>query len=310
MPLIRCSEVPTTILFLGTEHDGDAMRVLITGAGGQLGREFQKRLASGRYELFAPPEDLLDITDSRAVKEAFAGSCPDVVINCAAYNDVDGAEGNYEMAYKVNALGPKILAAACRVQKALFVHYSSDYVFDGRKEGLYTEDDIPCPLNRYGESKRASEIFVAEEAGQYLIFRTSWLYGDGAQNFLHKLVEWAGKQKVLKVVADQVSVPTSAADVVDATIEACEKGIRGLYHLTNSGYATRYEVARYFLERLGAKALILPVSTSLFPSPARRPYFSAMSGSRLALAVGHEMPHWKDAMNRYVDSSIVRESAI
>ncbi len=292
------------------EHDGDAMRVLITGTGGQLAQEFQTRLRTGSHEVSAPPEDLLDITDIGAVKDAFAASCPDVVINCAAYNDVDGAEGNYEKAYKVNAIGPKILAAASREYKALLIHYSTDYVFDGSKEGLYTEDDVPCPVNRYGESKRAGEVFVAEEAGQHLIFRTSWLYGDGSQNFLHKLKEWAGKQRVLKVVADQVSVPTYTADAVSATLEACEKGLRGLYHLTNSGYATRYEVARYFLAKIGSTSIVLPVNTSLFPSPAQRPYFSAMSGAKLASVVGHEMPNWKDAIDRYVSKSISSETAM
>lgn len=290
--------------------DGDIMRVLITGSRGQLSQEFQKRLSSERYEVYAPPEDSLDISDIETVTQAFIRACPDVVINCAAYNDVDGAERDYERAYKANALGPKILAAASREHKALLVHYSTDYVFAGSKEGFYTEDDIPCPINRYGESKRAGEVFVAEEAGQHLIFRTSWLYGDGSQNFLHKLMEWAGKQLVLKVVADQVSVPTYTADVVSATLEACEKGMQGLYHLTNSGYATRYEVARYFLEKIGSKSIVLPVNTDLFPSPARRPYFSAMSGSKFASAIGHEMPHWKDAIDRYVRNSNLPETSI
>jgi dTDP-4-dehydrorhamnose reductase len=283
---------------------------LLTGSGGQLSREFQKRLSSGRYVLYAPSEDSLDITDSAAVADAFSLTCPDVVINCAAYNDVDGAEGDYETAHKVNALGPKILAAASRKQKALFIHYSTDYVFDGRKEGFYAEEDVPCPLNRYGESKRAGEIFVAEEGGRYLIFRTSWLYGEGTQNFLRKLKGWAEKTQVLKVVADQVSVPTYTEDVVSATLEACEKGLQGLYHLVNSGYATRYEVARYFLGKTGSKAIVLPVNTSLFPGPARRPYFSAMSSAKLASAIGREIPHWKDAMDRYVRNAGLQEDAI
>jgi dTDP-4-dehydrorhamnose reductase len=279
------------------------MRVLITGSRGQLSQEFQKRLSGERYVVFAPHEDSFDITNAAEVRDAFIKSRPEVVINCAAYNDVDGAEGDYESAYKVNSLGPKMLAVESREHKALLVHFSTDYVFDGRKEGFYSEDDVPRPINRYGESKRAGEIFVAEQAGRHLIFRTSWLYGDGSQNFLYKLRLWAGKQQVLKVVADQVSVPTYTADVASATIEACEKGLQGLYHLTNSGYATRYEVARYFLEKIGSKSIVLPVNTDLFPSPARRPYFSAMSCRKLASSLGREMPHWKDAIDRYVLNS-------
>jgi len=279
------------------------MKVLITGSSGQLAQEFIRILSSGIYEVYAPSEEDLDISDVRAAQKAFDDSDPDIVINCAAYNNVDGAEGDYETAYRVNALGPKVLAAASRERKALFVHFSTDYVFDGKKEGFYTEDDIPCPINRYGESKRAGELFVAEEAGRYLIFRTSWLYGTGKQNFLYKLMKWAGKQRALKVVADQVSVPTYTADVVDAVMTACYRSLNGLYHLANSGYAARYEVARYFLERVGIDCLVLPVDSSVFPSPASRPYFSAMSSYRLASKIGRDIPHWKNAIDRYILNS-------
>jgi dTDP-4-dehydrorhamnose reductase len=276
------------------------MRILLTGSGGQLSRAFQKRLSSTGYRVFAPPEDAFDICDTAAVAHAFGDASPDIVINCAAYNDVDGAEADYDKAFKVNALGPRILAEASRKHESLLVHYSTDYVFDGTKEGFYTEDDAPCPVNRYGESKLAGEAFVAQHAGRHLILRTSWLYGEGDQNFLRKLRQWAGRQQVLKIVADQVSVPTYAVDVVSATLAACGKGLQGLYHLTNSGYATRYEVARYYLSKIGSASLVLPVTTDIYPSPARRPYFSVMSSSRLTTAIGREMPHWKDAIDRYL----------
>jgi len=276
------------------------MKVLITGSGGQLALEFQKRLSPECYKVYAPAEEELDISDVSAVSRAFDEACPNIVINCAAYNNVDGAEGDYDTAYRVNALGPRILAAASREHKALFVHFSTDYVFDGSKEGFYTEDDVPCPINKYGESKLAGELFVAEEAGRYLIFRTSWLYGNGRQNFLRRLMEWSGKQYVLKVVSDQVSAPTYTADVVDAVITTCYRSLTGLYHLTNSGYASRYEVARYFLEGVGVDSLVLPVNTAIFPSPANRPYFSAMSSYKLATAIGRDIAPWQDAMDRYI----------
>jgi dTDP-4-dehydrorhamnose reductase len=282
------------------------MKVLITGSEGQLAREFRRRLSGGAYEVFAPSEDELDISNTGDVKRAFDKACPDLVFNCAAYNNVDGAEGDYDTAYRVNAIGPKILAAACRESKALFVHFSTDYVFDGKKEGFYTEDDAVCPINRYGESKRAGEIFVAEQAGRYLIFRTSWLYGTGKQNFLNKLMEWAGRQHVLRVVADQVSVPTYTVDVVDAVMTACYRSLNGLYHLANSGYAARYEVARYFFEKAGIDCLVLPVNSSVFPSPASRPYFSAMSSSRLTAKIGRDIPHWKNAIDRFIGDAGLR----
>jgi dTDP-4-dehydrorhamnose reductase len=285
------------------------MRILITGCKGQLARGFQQALPGAGHDVFAPPEDVFDITDAARVITAVGEFSPDIVINCAAYNNVDKAEEEYEMAYAVNALGPKYLAAACRDTAALLVHYSTDYVFDGRKEGFYTEDDPPSPINRYGESKMAGDGFIQESGARYLIMRTSWVYGDGSQNFLFKLMQWAGEQKVLKVVADQISVPTYTSDIISATMEACEKGLSGLYNLVNGGYATRYEVARYFLGKAGSKVIVLPVNTDVFPSPARRPYFSVLSGRKLSAALGHELPEWRDAIDRYVRSSGLMEAS-
>jgi dTDP-4-dehydrorhamnose reductase len=285
------------------------MRILIAGGNGQLAREFQRMLSSAKHLVFAPAEDEFDITDPAGIRVEFGKYRPDLVINCAAYNHVDNAEKYYETAYMVNASGPKNLAVACREINAFFVHYSTDYVFDGRKEGLYREDDAPSPINKYGESKLAGEKFAADTLDRCLILRTSWVYGNGSQNFLSKLREWASKQQVLKVVADQVSVPTFTSDIAAATMSALDKGLTGLYHLTNGGYATRYEVARYFLNRIGSASLVLPVTTDIFPSPAARPYFSAMSSRRLEAGLGYELPAWEDAIDRYVKSSDTTEAA-
>ncbi len=277
------------------------MKILIAGASGQLAHEFIKVLPSAGHEVVAPSEESLDITDEAVVRSVINSQHPDIVLNCAAYNHVDSAEKEgFEVAYGVNALGPKNLAAACRQCSALFVHYSTDYVFDGRKEGFYTEEDATAPINRYGETKREGELFVMREGGRYLIFRLSWVFGDGSQNFLCKLAEWAGKNRVLRRVCDQVSVPTYTTDIVVATMLAVDRGLNGLYHLTNSGYASRYEVARYFLEKIGADNIVLPVTSSLFPSQAKRPYFSAMSNTRLASGLRHIIPDWKNAIDRYL----------
>jgi dTDP-4-dehydrorhamnose reductase len=285
------------------------MRILLAGGQGQLAREFQRMLPAAGHEVHAPSEDVFDITDAGRIMDVFKNVRPEAVINCAAYNHVDKAEDDYEQACRVNALGPKNLAIACREHKAFFVHYSTDYVFDGSKEGLYNEEDSPCPINKYGESKLAGERFIPGELQAFLLFRTSWVYGNGGQNFLWKLQEWAAKQQVLKVVTDQVSVPTYTADIAGATMSALDKGLSGLYHLVNGGYATRYEVARYFLSRLGSGSLVLPVTTDTFPGPARRPYFSAMSSRRLGAALGQELPAWEDAVDRYVKSFNMTETA-
>ena len=280
------------------------MKFLVAGSGGQLAQEFQRVLPTAGHDVAAPPEESFNIADAASVRDMLNARRPDIVLNCAAYNNVDRAEiDDYDTAYRVNTLGPKYLALACRETGALLVHYSTDYVFDGRKEGIYTEDDLPNPINRYGETKREGELFVSNEAGPYLLFRLSWVFGEGKQNFLYKLAQWAMKNPVLKIVSDQVSVPTYTEDIVRATLTAIEKDVRGLFHLTNGNYAARYEVARYFLEKIGANNLVLPVSTDLFPSPARRPYFSVMTSAKLSAELGYKIPDWKDAVDRYVQKS-------
>lgn len=285
------------------------MRFLITGAKGQLGREFLRVLQNTNLlpiayrlspEITALNKDGLDISNLSAVSEAISHYRPDVVINCAAYNLVDKAEEDFDTAFKVNALGPKNLASVCKKTNAFLIHYSTDYVFDGTKEDFYTEQDEPNPINNYGKSKLEGERFLLEETDNFLLLRVSWVFGEGKQNFLYKLKEWAEKQKVIKVVCDQVSVPTYTEDIVRFTIHAIDEGLRGVYHLTNSGYASRYEVARYFIERLGLNNLILPVSSDYFPTSAKRPFFSVMSNSKISKILGLHIPDWKDGINRFI----------
>lgn len=277
------------------------MKFLVTGAGGQLAREFSARLEKkAGHSVVSFTRAQLDITDARMVADAFAHFSPDVVVNCAAYNQVDKAENDFDTALRVNAVAVRNLAVACRKASAFMIHFSTDYVFDGSKEALYTEDDVPHPLNKYGDTKLAGERVLADEFEQFLLFRVSWVFGPGSQNFLYKLSEWARDKKTLRVVADQVSAPTYTEDIVAASLEAWEKGARGLYHLTNSGYASRYEVARFYAEQAGLTALLLPVPTSFFPAAAQRPSFSAMSNAKLAALLGRPLPHWRDGIERYI----------
>lgn len=278
------------------------MKILITGAKGQLAREFQKLSGTDPYQITAFDREGLDIANPIAVAETLSRYTPDVLLNCAAYNFVDKAEECFDDAYRVNAMGLKTLAAACRENNILLVHYSSDYIFDGTKEDFYTEEDEPNPVNRYGKSKLDGEIFLREETDQFLLFRVSWVFGEGEQNFLYKLSEWAKKNKVLKIVCDQISIPTYTRDIVNLSMFAIQKGLRGVYHLTNSGYASRYEVARYFLERLEMDNLIFPVGSDHFPTPAQRPYFSAMSNHKLSDALNVTIPDWKLGIDRYIEA--------
>lgn len=277
------------------------MRYLITGKHGQLARAFQQELGRRTADFLAPDESAFDITDRAQVFEAVGSSQPDVIINCAAYNLVDKAEQDREKAFSVNATGPGILAAAARKHHAVLVHFGSDYVFDGAKEnGLYTEQDPVHPLNVYGESKREGERLVQEGTDKHLVFRLSWVFGEGKQNFIHKLSEWSRNNAFLKIASDEFSVPTSTHTVVDVTMQALEQGAFGLYHLTNSGYCSRYEWAQYILANLGINKFIRPVSMDSFDLPARRPKFSAMTNEQLCRKLTISIPTWQEAVTLFL----------
>lgn len=274
------------------------MKFLITGANGQLAREFSRTLAN--YEVKALTKNQLDISDIRTVLDVVSSYKPDIILNCSAYNLVDKAEDAIEDALMVNMNGVKNLASASKRYNALLVHYSTDYVFDGTKDDFYTEDDTPNPINNYGASKLAGERALLEETDNFLLFRTSWVFGEGKQNFIYKLAEWAKTNRVLRIVYDQISVQTCTEDIVRVTMLAIREGLKGTYHLTNSGYASRYEVARFVVERLGMDNLILPVSSDFFPVAAKRPFFSALSNAKISKELGINIPEWKDGVDRFI----------
>ncbi len=277
------------------------MRVLIAGKSGQLAQEFTRQLSAPAFTVLAPDEKELDITNAETVRTIVGASRPDVVLNCAAYNLVDDAQRAPGPAFAVNATGVANLAAACREAGAVLVHYGTDYVFGGLKETPYTEEDNPDPINAYGQSKLTGEKLLAESMEDYLLLRVSWVFGDGRQNFLYKMLQAARSREVIEVVDDQVSIPTSTRDIVKYTMQALEKGLRGLYHLTNSGFASRYETVRYSFSKLGVAVRVVPVGTDRFPAPARRPRFSALSNAKLASILGAEIPHWTDGVDWYVE---------
>lgn len=276
-------------------------KFLVTGSLGQLSREVQGILSVRNIDFIAPSEKVWDITDFKKTKEIINEVKPDIIINCAAYNLVDEAEGNPELADLVNNKAVENLAKICKENKIFLVHYSSDYVFDGEKQDLYIEEDLPNPLNEYGKSKLKGELAVKENLSDYLIFRLSWVIGRGKQNFLYKLRQWAEKSKVLKITADEVSVPTYTEDIVNITLTSLEKEITGLFHLTNSGYASRYELAKYFLNKMGAENIIVPVSISNFKTKAKRPMFSAMDNSKISETLDIVIPTWEESTDEFVN---------
>jgi len=277
------------------------MKYLITGKNGQLAQAFIKRFEKQPIDFSAPDESQFNITSQKTVADVVATWKPDIILNCAAYNLVDKAEQDRDAAFAVNASGPGILAQASAKQNAILVHFGSDYVFDGLKEnGLYTEDDAVNPLNEYGRSKLLGEQQVVQECEKYLILRLSWVFGAGKQNFIYKLAAWAESSEYLKIACDEFSVPTYTDTVVDFTLKALEQGVTGQYHLTNSGFCSRYEWAKLILNNLGITKFVRPVTMDSFNLPAMRPKFSAMSNGKLSGLLNAPIPTWEDAVKSFL----------
>jgi dTDP-4-dehydrorhamnose reductase len=198
-------------------------------------------------------------------------------------------------------MGPKNLAQVAESHNAKLIHFGSDYVFDGLKEnGLYNEEDPVNPLNEYGKSKLLGEQYVLKEMDRCLILRLSWVFGTGKQNFIHKLLEWANNNEYLKIACDEFSVPTYTDMVVDVTLKAIEQGLTGQYHLTNSGFCSRYEWAKVILKAVRMNKFIRPVAMESFNLTAKRPKYSAMSNRKLTDCLNIAIPSWEESVQLYL----------
>lgn len=274
---------------------------MIIGSKGQLGFEFCKLLESKGLSYSSFDIDSIDIADIAALKAFFNANKPRTVINCSAYNQVDLAENDPTLAFRVNHEGVKNIAALCYDYKAFLVHFSSDYVFDGNKEnGLYTERDMTAPVNQYGLSKLAGENAVRSMADSYLIFRLSWVYGAGKQNFIYKLLNWAENKDILRIVQDEYSVPTSVKTIAQTTLTAIQRNLTGIFHLTDSGYASRFEWAKEIISLKRKNTFIFPCSHNEFDLPAKRPLFSAMSNEMISRALDIEIPEWQTTLSEFL----------
>jgi dTDP-4-dehydrorhamnose reductase len=269
-----------------------------------LARTMRTYLSASGCQVIAPSHSELDITNEGEVQRAFDDFKPDLVINCASTGDVDRCEREPEWAFSVNELGPRLLARACRRLGAEMVHTSTDYVFDGTKQGFYTQEDEPRPQSVYGQSKLAGELAVRQEAATFYIIRTSWLFGVGGKNFGSRVFEYASKNPRLKGVVDQTSIPTYAPDLARRIKEIVDLRAHGLYHGTNSGVGTWYEFAKLAFEIAGINDVeIEPVSRAALKQLAPRPGNSAMRclvSEKLGLA---PLRHWRDTLPEFVRES-------
>jgi len=270
--------------------------ILVTGANGMLGRDLMALLGDR-----ASGVDIgdIDITSIESVMDVVHSVKPEVVINCAAYTDVDGCESNVEKAMEVNAEGVAYLAMACREIGALLVQISTDYVFDGGKGAPYPEDDPPHPLNVYGESKLAGELNAAISP-EHLIVRTQWLYGLHGKNFVETMLKLSAEKDELSVVDDQIGSPTWTVDLSKAIIALVEKNCRGIYHAANAGFCSWNGFAKGIFEASGLPVTVKPMTTEELNRPARRPLYSTLDCSKLATDTGVGMQPWREALNEYL----------
>ena len=278
-----------------------ARRVLVTGAAGMLGRAVAAEFARRGYEVFALSRQDLDITDFAKARDILRQARPQVVVNCAAYTNVDGAEADYYRALLVNGLGARNIALACREVGAALVHVSTDYIFDGQKSEPYEVYDTPNPLNAYGKSKLWGERAVAEvSGGRHFIVRTSWLFGPGGKNFVDTMLRVGREKGAAKVVSDQRGCPTYTVDLARAIADLVESSRYGTYHVTNAGSTTWYEFALAIFKLAGLAVEVSPCSTAEFPRPARRPPYSVLDPFPLKETIGYLLPPWEEALERYL----------
>ena len=276
------------------------MKVLVTGAQGQLGQNIVSQCARCNIECTATTSKTLDITDQKNVNAMVKTHHPDIIFNCAAYNAVDLAEEELEKAFSVNGLGVKHLALAANEYGSVLVHYSTDYVFDGNNNRPYTVVDTPHPIGRYGESKLFGENIVRDLCHHYFLIRVSWLFGKGNINFVSKVLDWSREKTEIAVVDDQVSSPTYTVDLAKATFDLVATRSFGMYHITNVGACSRYDWARYILEKVGWTGKLLNVNSSAFKTPAQRPAYSVLDNFGTSETLGYSLPSWQDATSRYL----------
>lgn len=276
------------------------MRILVTGASGQLGYDVERELERRGIEHLGTSSRELDITDREAVERLMQSYRPDAVIHCAAYTKVDLAEDEPERCWAVNADGTRNMAAACREIGAKLLYISTDYVFPGTGEQFRRTDDPVSPVNTYGRSKLAGELAVQSLLEKYFIVRISWVFGKNGNNFVKTMLRLAETKADLSVVCDQIGSPTYTADLAPLLCDMVQTERYGVYHATNEGTCAWSEFAEAIFELAGRQVVVHPIPTSAYPTRAVRPLNSRMSKERLRDNGFQELPEWKNALARYL----------
>jgi dTDP-4-dehydrorhamnose reductase len=274
------------------------LKILVLGNKGMLGTSFMKLLSEeASFNVIGLDIDKLDISDQDALSEAFLQIKPDLVINCAAYTDVDGCESNQEAANKVNGEAVESIARECEKSGAILIHFSTDYVFDGKKETGYSEDDAPSPINAYGESKLLAEKMIQENMKRFYILRTSWLYGANGKNFVKTMLKLGREKNEIEVVNDQIGSPTYSDDLAGHVVRNFLNGSLdfGIYHATNEGTCSWFDFAVEIFKITEQRVNVLPINSEKFSRPAKRPHFSSLINAKSPKFRG-----WQEALSDYL----------
>lgn len=285
-------------------------RILITGGKGQLATCIKDLITDlVEYHFIFVDYDELDITKKEEVSAFFEMEAIDYCVNCAAYTAVDKAETEFELAHAINVDGARNLAEACVKHGVKMVHISTDFVFDGNKTALYTEEDISHPLSVYGKTKLDGEAVIEANLRQYYIIRTSWLYSEHGNNFMKTMLKLGAEREQMGVVCDQIGTPTYAGDLAKVILDVIKNNTDkyGIYHYSNEGVASWYDFARAIFDLGQVQCDLVPIKTEAYPTPAKRPAFSVMDKTKIKKSFDIEIPYWRDSLIQVINKTLHKQ---
>ena len=279
------------------------MRVLVTGIKGQLGYDVVKELEKRGHQPIGVDREEMDLMNNEVIRAYIMNLRPEAIIHCAAYTAVDKAEEEVEICYQINAEAVKVIAECAKELDVKLIYISTDYVFDGTKEGEYVETDLPNPINVYGASKLKGEQYVQSLLEKYYIVRISWVFGENGNNFIKTMIRLGSERDELNIIDDQIGSPTYTADLAPLLVEMMETTKYGIYHATNEGFCSWYEFANEIFKQSGIEVKTNPITTDQYPTAANRPMNSRMSKQSLKEADFDFLPSWQAALKEYLKVS-------
>lgn len=277
------------------------MKVLVTGVNGQLGYDVVKELDKRGHQAIGVDRKEMDLTSTEQIRECIKNVNPEAIIHCAAYTAVDKAEDEEELCRRVNAIATKEIAEYAKKLDIPMIYISTDYVFDGTKDGEYTEEDIPNPINVYGKTKYEGEVYVQKLLDKYYIVRISWVFGENGNNFIDTMLRLSKERDSLNVINDQVGSPTYTKDLAPILVDMIETNKYGIYHATNEGYCTWYEFAKEIFKVANIDIKVNPIITAEYPTRATRPMNSKMSKNKISKNEFNKLDNWKESLEKYIN---------